>query len=97
MPLYDYECSGASGCGFVELDRKEHPDRTFIPCPKCGGQMKRRLHSCFHINMGAAGAHGYYDETLGKYIHTNRQRREEMDRQGVTEKGGTPKNGVAWV
>jgi hypothetical protein len=47
--------------------------------------------------MGAAGAHGYFDENLGKYINTNYERREEMLKQGVTEKGATPKNGVTWV
>jgi len=50
--------------------------------------MKRLLHTQFGINMGAAGAHGYYDENLGTYIGTNKQRREEMKKQGVTEKIG---------
>lgn len=50
--------------------------------------MTRQLHSQFHVNMGAAGAHGYYDENLGTYINTNKQRKEEMKKQGVTEKIG---------
>ena len=93
MPLYDYQCQ----CGFKDIDRKEHPDNITLPCPECNGTMKRLLPTTFYINMGAAGAHGYYDDNLGTYIHTNRQRREEMLRQGVTEKGGTPKTGTAWV
>jgi hypothetical protein len=55
-------------------------------CPDCGKPMKRELHSQFAINMGPCKAYGYYDETLGKYIHTNRQRKEEMRKQGVREK-----------
>lgn len=97
MPLYDYQCNGASGCGFIDENRKAHPDEMYLPCPRCGQSMKRLLHAQFGICMGAAGAHGYYDETLQTYIHTNRQRREEMRRQGVTEKGATPKNEGAWV
>jgi hypothetical protein len=57
----------------------------------------KRLMSAPHINMGPVGAYGYFDENLGKYIGTNTQRREEMRRQGVTEKGATPKEGQAWV
>jgi len=97
MPIYDYQCGGASGCGHIERDLKKHPDETYVQCPKCAKYMKRMLNSRFSINMGAAGAHGYFDENLGKYINTNYERREEMLKQGVTEKGATPKNGVTWV
>jgi len=94
MPLYDYSCAL---CGFIEIDRKEHPDNVTVPCPKCAGTMKRLLPERIYVNMGAAGVHGYYDPNLQKYINTNHQRREEMLKQGVTEKGATPKQGVAWV
>jgi len=50
--------------------------------------MTRQL-PVININMGV-GAHGYYDETLGKGITTNKQRREECIKQGVTPKGDTP-------
>jgi len=92
MPIYDYECMR---CGTVG----EYVTRIDInqECPKCGQEMKRLPTGRFGINMGAAGAYGYYDETLGKYISTNRERRAEMERQGVTEKGATPKHGQSWV
>jgi hypothetical protein len=48
--------------------------------------MKREFHSQFGINMGPCGAYGYFDETLGKYISTNRERKREMARQGVRER-----------
>jgi hypothetical protein len=48
--------------------------------------MKRQFHSNYGINMGPVGAYGYHDETLGKYISTNKQRKEEMSKQGVTER-----------
>ena len=48
--------------------------------------------------MGAAGAHGYYDDNLETYIHTNKQRREVMRQRGVSDHGATPKpDGDAWV
>lgn len=82
MPLYDYQCPE---CGY----RGEHINRIdeYEHCPRCRIPMNRLLQP-FNINMGAAGAYGYYDDNLGKYIHTNRQRREEMKKQGVTEKIG---------
>ena len=75
MPLYDYECK----CGYTGeyLNHMEH----YEACPKCQTPMKRVFHSQYGINMGV-GAFGYYDENLGTYIHTNRQRREEMKKQG---------------
>lgn len=94
MPFYDYECHD---CNFVENNRKASPDDTTIECPECGGRLSRLLHAQFGINMGAAGAYGYYDDNLGQYINTNRERKEVMQQQGVTEKGATPKNGGTWV
>ena len=64
-------------------------------CPMCCAVMKKLPHT-FGINMGV-GPYGYFDETLGKYIGTNRERREECRRQGVTPKGETPKEGDSWV
>lgn len=90
MPLYDYECKcGNRGEYLTRMDQNAVCD--------CGRTMKRLLHARYGINMGAAGAHGYYDPNLECYINTNRQRREEMRKQGVTEKGGTPKEGNTWI
>ena len=55
-------------------------------CPNCKTEMTRQLHSRYGINMGAAGAYGYYDDNLQTYINTNRQRRDEMKKQGVMER-----------
>jgi len=66
-------------------------------CPECVGTMLR-LPPIFSVNMGPVGANGKWDDTLGKFIHTNKQHKEEMLKQGVTPKGDTPKpNGQAWV
>ena len=94
MPIYDYKCIR---CNYKELDRIEKIDNELIPCPKCNGDMKRMLNTQFSINMGPCGAYGYYDDVLGKYISTNKERKAEMEQQGVTEKGGTPKIGSAWI
>ena len=83
MPYYDYDCPECS----LKGEFFTHPNVNQV-CPKCHKLMTRLLHSQFGINMGAAGAHGYYDENLGTYIGTNNQRREEMKKQGVTEKIG---------
>ena len=83
MPYYDYKCEKCSLTG--EFFTSPNQNQT---CPKCHTKMKRLLHSQFGINMGAAGAHGYYDDNLGTYIGTNKQRKEEMKKQGVTEKIG---------
>ena len=93
MPLYDYECK----CGYKEVDIIAKPDQIYIKCPYCLSTMKRLLNAKFSINMGAVGAYGYYDDILGKYISTNKERKEEMAKQGVTEKGSTPKMGSAWI
>jgi putative FmdB family regulatory protein len=83
MPYYDYNCQACS----LKGEFLTHIDENQI-CPRCHRPMKRLLHSQFGINMGAAGAHGYYDENLGTYINTNKQRKEEMKKQGVSEKIG---------
>lgn len=83
MPIYPYFCEP---CGHREDIIT--PVNFYASCPKCGKPMKREFHARYGINMGAAGAYGYYDENLGCHISTNRQRREEMKRQGVSEKIG---------
>ena len=93
MPLYDYKCDKCKTEGEFITHMNENE-----PCPKCRTEMKRVLHSRFGINMGAAGAHGYFDRNLDCYISTNKQRKEEMRKQGVTEYGGSMKpQGDAWV
>lgn len=90
MPIYDYKCKcGHIGEYITSMDANKK-------CSSCGKQMKR-LMSPANFSMGAAGAYGYYDENLQTYIHTNKQRREIMRKQGVSEKGATPKNSGAWV
>ena len=81
MPIYDYECSK---CGYTGEHITHIND--YELCPKCCVPMKRVL-TTFGINMGV-GAYGYYDDNLGTYIHTNKQKKEEMQKQGVTEKFG---------
>jgi predicted nucleic acid-binding Zn ribbon protein len=84
MPLFDYECScGAAVEEIVGINEA-------VYCAHCGRPMKRLMPSQVHINMGVPWT-GYYDETLGKHITSNRQRREECIKQGVTPKGDTPR------
>ena len=91
MPIYDYKCPK---CDFEgEFITKIEQN---AKCPKCDVEMKRLLHSRYGINMGPCGAYGYYDDNLGQYVHTDRQRRRIMEEQGVTEKGATPKR-PTWV
>ena len=82
MPLYDYLCK----CGY-KGERIAHIDQK-LKCPTCGKTLKRQMPFTHGVNMGASGAYGYYDENLQCYISTNRQRREEMKRQGVGEAFG---------
>ena len=82
MPIYPYKCHS---CG-LEKDFIKRVNDFNQDCPNCGQNMERQFHCQFGINMGPAGAHGYYDDTLGKYISTNRKHKEEMKRQGVSEK-----------
>ena len=91
LRLYDFECQNCNH-KFEKLVRiNEHPD-----CPECGYWTKK-MPPVFNVNMGPAGANGYYDDTLGKYINTNAQRKEECRKQGVTPRGETPKpTGEAW-
>ena len=93
MPLYDYECERNDCLTIFEVYDKI--EKTDIRCPICGSGSKRLI-SAPNINMGV-GAYGYYDKTLRKYLHTNKQRRDECNRQGVYPQGDTPKNGDTWV
>lgn len=81
MPLYDWQCE----CGYKGEHISSINENRL--CPECGQEMGRLMPSTHGISMGV-GAYGYYDENLGTYISTNRQRREEMKRQGVSEKYG---------
>jgi putative FmdB family regulatory protein len=93
MPIYDYECKKCKETMDDVIARIDEE----VPCPDCKEPMTRLMPSTYGINMGV-GAYGYYDETLDKYIPTNRAKREEMAKQGVTPKGDSPKpHGDAWV
>ena len=84
MPIYDYKCVN---CGIIK-DVFAKMDDHHLQCEKCGDEWMERLMPGTHgINMGV-GAYGYYDDNLQKYIGTNKERRSEMQRQGVTEKIG---------
>ena len=83
MPLYDYTCKRCGYKGEHITGFDEYP-----PCPKCKKKLTREMPFTHGVSMGAAGAYGYYDDNLGCYISTNRQRREVMRKQGVKEKIG---------
>ena len=80
MPLYDYDCPN---CRAVRLDIVCPVDDTVF-CEICHREMKRRFPFTHGINMGV-WAYGYYDENLETFVATNKQRREEMKKQGVIE------------
>jgi len=84
MPIYDYTCKN---CGLVENVFAGINDKTIVH-DKCCGQMNRIISGRKGISMGPAGSYGYFDDNLGKYINTNKQHREEMQKQGVSEKFG---------
>ena len=91
MRLYDFECAECN-TKFESL----YNEGDVITCPMCNSINVDKLPPVFNVAMGV-GAHGYFDETLNKYIGTNAQRKDEMRKQGVTEKGATPKpDGEAW-
>lgn len=91
--LFDFECSECE-TKFEKL----YEDGESVHCPMCNSTLVDKLPPIINIAMGAAGAHGYYDDTLGTYVRTNAHRKELMREQGVTEKGATPKpTGDAWV
>ena len=92
MRLYDFEC-GECGERFEAL----YAPGDELHCPMCNSVRVDRLPPLVNVAMGAAGAHGYWDETLQTGISSNAQRKEEMRKAGVTEKGATPKpDGDAW-
>ena len=92
MPIYEYECKHCEET-YDDVFAHIHED---VPCPDCGAAMLRLI-SPVNFNMGVP-VYGYYDENLGQYIGSNREKREVMRRQGVTPKGDTPKpEGDAWV
>lgn len=91
LRLNDYKCVA---CGNTE-ELLINEDTEEACCPECFGDMDKQM-PVFNVNMGV-GAHGYYDETLRTYIHTNKQRKEECRKQEVFPQGDTPKNEDAWV
>lgn len=93
MPIYPYSCS----CGTKMDAINSVANRDNQKCPECGKVMKRLFHAQFGINMGPAGAHGYYDDDWGTYVETNRHHKELLREHGETPKGDTPKNEDAWV
>ena len=92
LRIFDFQCKV---CGKVQ-ERIVSGDEVIhsLCCKAECDRLPPRVNVC----MGPVGAHGYYDETLGTYVSTNRQRRELCREQGVTPKGETPKpQGDAWV
>lgn len=90
MPRYDYSChcghEGEYITGFEEYQK----------CPECGKLMARVPVRCY-FNPKTQYC-GYYNETLGKFINSETEQKEEMRRQGVSFRGDTPKpDGQAWV
>ena len=88
LRLYDFRCSNC-GTVFEKILDISQQDNRVASCVECNGHADKLL-PLIRINMGV-GAHGRYDETLGKYVGTNKEWREECIRQGVTPKGDTPK------
>lgn len=92
LRMYDFKCRCCGALVELIVDSGEHP-----LCDWCGGSLER-MPPLVRINMGPAGAYGYYDETLQTYVGTNRERRKLCREFGVTPKGDTPKpDGEAWV
>jgi putative FmdB family regulatory protein len=91
LRLFDFRCNKC-GNETEKLIRVLDDGCETVMCPKCEGRMDR-LPPSFRINMGPVPIVGYYDDNLQTYIRTNTHRREVMERQGVTEKGATPKGG----
>ena len=81
MPIYEMKCKG---CGKT-LERICKLDE-IVHCT-CGDVMERLMPSAVGINMGV-GAYGYYDDNLQSYVPTNKARRKEMKKQGVSEAFG---------
>jgi len=84
LRLFDFKCTS---CGTV-AEHIVEAEMEIRKCVDCVEGTMNRLPPIIRTVMGAAGAHGYYDDNLQTYIHTNTQRREEMKKQGVTEKVG---------
>lgn len=91
LRMYDYKCSRCQTVRECIVDETETPK-----CTQCFTILDR-MPSHFRVSMGV-GAYGYYDETLGAHVSTNREKRQLMQVQGVCERGATPKpDGGAWV
>lgn len=92
MPIYDYECVD---CGILEENCLTGVEE-MADCTACGQKMNR-LPPLVAVNMSRVRGTGYADPNLMAWISTDRQRKDLMKKQGVTEHGATPKTGPAWV
>ena len=95
LRLFDFKCTS---CGTV-AEHIVEAEMEIRKCVDCVEGTMERLPPIFRVNMGPVGSpYGGWNDTLQKYIRTNKQHREECAKQGVTPKGDTPKpNGQAWV
>jgi hypothetical protein len=79
MPLYEYECTnGHTTERYFYKALGLHK----VPCTTCGSLAKRIMSTfmCDTVN------NPYYDEHLGAYITSHRQRSRLMNEKGLLEK-----------
>lgn len=81
MPIYEYECEE---CGVWGDAYRSMAERHFAPiCPDCGDVMVLRISPCAGVvKFPAGGGHEYVSTTTGKYITTERARRDDLKRSG---------------
>ncbi|HZT03697.1 MAG TPA: FmdB family zinc ribbon protein [Steroidobacteraceae bacterium] len=87
MPIYDYECEacGVWGDAFRAMDERHNAPA----CPDCKARMKLRISACAGVvKFPAAGGHEYVSTTTGKYITTERARRDDLKRSGCRQYEG---------
>ena len=90
LRLNDYRCIKCE----KTFERIEH-DGIDVLC-ECGG-VTQKFPPIFRVNMGPVPIGGYYDDNLQTYINNKSHREDVMRKQGVSERGATPKNGPAWI
>lgn len=74
MPLFEYRCDR---CG-IALDELQSEPKPPL-CPKCEHEMRRRFSSFRTIVDFRPG----WDQGLGTYVDTKRQRQAEMEKRGL--------------